>query len=304
MVNSLPSIYKLSHEIFNIGGLSQGILALESAVITHGLPRPFNWEVAVELENITRTIGATPATIALINGIIHIGLSADELKELSEINNPVKISRRDFSSTIFHKRTGGTTVAGTMFAAFSAGIQVFATGGIGGVHDIESMDISADLQSLADTPMIVVCSGGKSILNLPATLEYLETMSVPVVGFQTDEFPSFYSRNSGLPVSIRLETSKEIIDFAQVHWNLGMKSSILVCQPVPPEFEIPRKEMEKAMVNSKREAKIQGIHGQALTPFLLSRISELTSGKSLSANRALLFNNAKLGAEIAKGLTI
>jgi pseudouridylate synthase len=294
-----PSYFLLSKDLENRKELSTGVLALESAVITHGLPRPLNYEVASDLENIARENGAIPATIAVLEGYIHIGLSAAELKYLSTISNPIKISRRDFISAIHQKNTGGTTVAGTLFAAQKSGIRVFATGGIGGVHEMESLDISADLQALSKTPMIVVCSGGKSILDLPATLEYLETMSVPVIGYQTDEFPGFYSRESGLPVNLRLDTPDEIIDFSRVHKKLGLESSILVCQPLSTKDEIPKMELNRIITESKMEAKKNGIFGQSLTPFLLKKISELTSGKSLEANRTLLINNTKLGAEIA-----
>ncbi len=194
---------------------------------------------------------------------------------------------------------GGTTVAGTMFAAHQMDIEVFATGGIGGVHKESAFDISTDLRALAEIPMIVVCAGAKAILDLPATLEYLETMGVPVVGYQTDEFPAFYSRESGLKVSVRLDTPKQIADFAQAHWSLGMCSAILVANPIPAADAIPAAEMQPMIAQASAEAIAKGIHGQALTPFLLGRISELTQGKSLKANLSLLLNNAKLAAQIA-----
>ncbi len=186
-----------------------------------------------------------------------------------------------------------------MLAAQRAGIKVFATGGIGGVHDVGTLDISADLQALASIPMVVVCAGAKAILDLPATLEALETLSVPVIGYQADEFPAFYSRQSGLPVSARLDFPAEIVQFAKAHWDLGMNSSILVCQPLSPEEEIPQEKITTAILQARREGHEQGIHGQALTPFLLSRLAELTGGESLRANLALLLNNARLAAQIA-----
>jgi len=279
--------------------LSSPLLALESTVITHGLPRPQNLELARAMQRVVRENGATPATIAVLDGEIHIGLTEAELERLANLDNVRKISRRDFATAVVKKECGGTTVAGTLFAAHKAGIRVFATGGIGGVHDTESFDISADLQALADTPMIVVCAGAKAILDLPATLEYLETMGVPVIGYGTDEFPAFYSRHSGLPVSARLDSPQEVVEFAKTHWEIGMKSAVLVCQPLSVEEEIPQEKIDGAIRQARREAHEQDIHGQFLTPFLLARLSELTGGESLRANLALLLNNAKLGAKIA-----
>jgi pseudouridylate synthase len=280
----------------------QRIVALESTVITHGLPRPQNLELAREMERIVRENGATPATIALLDGQIHIGLTDVELERLAYADNVRKISRRDFAAAILKRENGGTTVAGTMFAAHKAGIKVFATGGIGGVHEVETLDISTDLQTLADTPMIVVCAGAKAILNLPATLEYLETMGVPVIGYGTDEFPSFYSQKSGLPVSLRLDLPQEVAAFARIHWGLGMQSAVLVCQPISSEEEIPRESVSGAIQQACDEARQKRIHGQALTPFLLARLSDLTEGASLKANLALLKNNARLAAKIVQFL--
>jgi pseudouridine-5'-phosphate glycosidase len=279
--------------------LGAPIVALESTVITHGLPRPQNLELARNMEKQVRDSGATPATVALLDGQIRIGLSDLELIRLSDAESTLKVSHRDFATAIVKKANGGTTVAGTMFAANMAGIKVFATGGIGGVHKESSFDISTDLRSLAEIPTIVVCAGAKAILDLPATLEYLETMGVPVVGYGTDEFPAFYSRESGLNVSVRLDSPKEIAEFAQTHWNLGMKGGILVTNPIPEANAISAAKMEPIIAQASAEAIAQGIHGQKLTPFLLGRISELTKGKSLKANLALLLNNAKLAAQIA-----
>jgi pseudouridylate synthase len=294
--------FKLSLEITRAVDMGAPIVALESTVITHGLPRPQNLELARNMEKQIRDAGATPATIALLDGKIRIGLSDEELIRLAnaESDSTLKVSHRDFATAIVKKVNGGTTVAGTMFAANMAGIKVFATGGIGGVHKESAFDISTDLHSLAEIPTIVVCAGAKAILDLPATLEYLETMGVPVVGYGTDEFPAFYSRESGLGVSARLDSPKEIADFAQAHWNLGMKSGILVTNPIPETAAISKSEMEPMIAQASAEAIAQGIHGQKLTPFLLGRISELTKGKSLKANLALLLNNARLAAEIAK----
>jgi pseudouridine-5'-phosphate glycosidase len=274
-------------------------VALESTVITHGLPRPQNLQLARDMERVVRENGATPATVAILDGKVHVGLTDAELERLANETNVRKISRRDFATAIVKKECGGTTVAGTVFAAHRAGIRVFATGGIGGVHEVETLDISTDLQALADTPMIVVCAGAKAILDLPATLEYLETMAVPVIGYGTDEFPAFYSRRSGLSVSARLDTPEEIVRFAKAHWKIGMKSAVLVCNPLSEEEEIPREKVEGAIAQARQEASEQGIRGQALTPFLLARMKELTGGESLRANLALLLNNAKLAAQIA-----
>jgi pseudouridylate synthase len=294
----------ISAEISRALNLSTPIVALESTVITHGLPRPQNLELARQMEAEVRKGGATPATIAILDGEIRIGLSDEELVRLSEAESPLKVSHRDFATAILKKASGGTTVAGTMFAAHNAGIQVFATGGIGGVHKESPYDISTDLRALSEIPMIVVCAGAKAILNLHATLEYLETMGVPVVGYQTGEFPAFYSRESGLNVSVRLDTPKEIAEFAQTHWKVGMQTAVLVTNPIPITDAIPRSEMEPVIAKASAEAMEGNIHGQTLTPFLLGRISELTAGKSLKANLSLLLNNARLAAEIASAITM
>ncbi|MGA2502480.1 MAG: pseudouridine-5'-phosphate glycosidase [Anaerolineales bacterium] len=278
------------------------VVALESTVITHGLPRPLNLEMARDMERVVRENGATPATIAVIDGIVRIGLTEIELERLANEDNARKVSRRDFATAIVKKEFGGTTVAGTMLAANQIGIKVFATGGIGGVHDMESLDFSTDLQSLADTPMIVVCAGAKAILDLPATLEYLETMSIPVIGFGTQEFPAFYSRKSGLSVSVRLDSPLEIVEFAKAHWEIGMKSAVLVCQPLSLEEEIPQENLKEVILQARREAHDQGIRGQPLTPFLLSRMDKLTGGAALKANLSLLLNNGLLAAQIAVSL--
>lgn len=294
----------LSPEISSALDLGAPIVALESTVITHGLPQPQNLKLARDMEKQVRDSGATPATIALLDGKIRIGLSDLELARLSESTSTLKVSHRDFATAMVKKMDGGTTVAGTMFASQMAGIKVFATGGIGGVHKESSFDISTDLHALAEIPMIVVCAGAKAILDLPATLEYLETMGVPVVGYQTDEFPAFYSRESGLNVSVRLDSPKEIADFANAHWKLGMKSAVLVTNPVPEAEAISKSEMEPIISKASAEAIEKGIHGQALTPFLLGRISELTNGKSLQTNLALLLNNARLAAKIAAEMNV
>jgi len=292
--------FEISPEVSRALSRHEPIVALESTVITHGLPQPQNLKLAKDMEKQIRKQDVTPATIALLDGKIRLGLSDEELTQLSKAESTLKVSHRDFATAITKKMSGGTTVAGTMFAANMAGIKTFATGGIGGVHKESSFDISTDLHALAEIPMIVVCAGAKAILDLPATLEYLETMGVPVVGYQTDEFPAFYSRESGLGVSVRFDSAKEIAEFAQAHWDLGMKSAVLVTNPIPEAESIPKSGMEPVIEQASAEAMEQGIHGQALTPFLLGRISELTKGKSLKANLSLLLNNAQLAAEISK----
>jgi pseudouridine-5'-phosphate glycosidase len=254
------------------------------------------------MEQAVREDGATPATIAFLDGCLHVGLTDSELERLANEKDVVKVGPRDYATVMLNKACGGTTVAGTMLACKHADIKVFATGGIGGVHRDTPFDISADLQALATIPMIVVCAGAKAILDLPATLEYLETMSVPVVGYGTDEFPAFYSRESGLDVSAKLETPQEIVDFAKAHWSTGLQSAVLVAKPVPLADAISKSEMEPYITQANQEAHNQGIHGKALTPFLLQRISELTRGKSMRANLSLLLNNARLAAQIATAL--
>lgn len=296
--------FQLSTEVARAINIGLPIVALESTVITHGLPKPQNLELARDMEKQVRDNGAVPATVALLDGKIRLGLSDAELLRLSELDTSLKVSHRDFATAITKKANGGTTVAGTMLAANMAGIKVFATGGIGGVHKESAFDVSTDLHALSETPMIVVCAGAKSILDLPATLEYLETMGVPVVGYQTDEFPAFYSRESGLNVSVSLDSPKEIAEFAKAHWSLGLRSGILVTNPIPEAESIPASKMEPMIAKASKEAIEGGIHGQALTPFLLNRINELSKGKSLKANLALLLNNARLAAEIAKEMNV
>ena len=290
---------QVSTEVSRALTMGAPIVALESTVITHGLPQPQNLELARNMEQQVRDAKATPATIAVLDGKIRLGISDEELIRLSESQSTLKVSHRDFATAIVKKVNGGTTVAGTMLAAHMSGIKVFATGGIGGVHKESSFDISTDLKALAETPMVVVCAGAKAILDLPATMEYLETMGVPVIGYKTDEFPAFYSRESGLKVSARLDSPQEIAEFAKAHWSLGLRSAILVTNPVPETDAIPTSEMEPMIAQASAEAVEKGIHGQALTPFLLGRISELTKGKSLKSNLALLLNNARLAGEIA-----
>jgi len=275
------------------------VVALESTVITHGLPFPKNLELAISMEETIQADGACPATIAILDGAIHVGLTREELKQLVDQGHARKISYRDFATAMVKKEFGGTTVAGTMFVANQVGIKVFATGGIGGVHPHSSFDISTDLSALSMTPMIVVCAGAKAILDLPATLEVLETNGVPVIGYQTDEFPAFYSIESGLPVSARLDSPEEIVEFAMTHWSLGFQSSVLVTLPPPTGSALPADMVNTFIHQAQEEAEEKNIHGQALTPYLLACLTELTQGASLKTNIDLLLNNARLAARIA-----
>jgi len=299
-----PSNFIISHEINRALNLSLPIVALESTVVTHGLPRPQNLALARDMESAIREEGAVPATIAVLKGKVRVGMSEADLEELANDPKPRKVSQRDFAIAAVKAENGGTTVAGTMFAAYQSGIKVFATGGIGGVHKDSAFDISTDLQALASIPMIVVCAGPKSILDLRATLEYLETMAVPVVGYQTDAFPAFYSHDSGLKVSVKLETPDEIIKLAQSHWDMGMRSAILVTQPIPAGDNLQKSEVDEWDAQAQKDAAAKKIRGQELTPFLLQRINELSSGRSLRANLSLLLNNAKLAAQIAKSMAL
>lgn len=276
------------------------IVALESTVISHGLPWPDNAQLARRMEAVVRAGGATPATIAILQGQISIGLNENQVDHLARATGILKVSRKDYAFALAQKRDGATTVAGTMMAAHWAGIKVFATGGIGGVHRHHATDISADLPELAHTPVIVVCAGAKAILDLPATLEWLETHGVPVIGYGTDEFPAFFSRESGLKLDLRADSAAEVAAIARTQWmELGSNSGLLVCVPCPAEAARPAVEMERAIAIALEEADAQNVRGKAITPFLLARVAELTHGESKAANLALLENNARVAAEIA-----
>lgn len=292
-------LYVLGPEVAALDPSRHALVALESTVITHGLPRPQNLELARDLEAEVRANGATPATIALIDGRIHIGLTPEELETLANQDHVRKVSRRDLAIALARHEWGGTTVAGTLITAHIAGLKVFATGGIGGVHRNAPFDISADLPELGRTPMIVVCAGAKSILDLPNTLEYLETAGVAVIGYQTDEFPAFFSRRSGLPVNVSVEKPSEIADIARAQWQLGVQSALLVVQPPPDEAAVPDGELDEIIEKAVAEAEARHITGAKVTPFLLERVGELSGGVSRQANLALLRNNARLAAQIA-----
>ncbi|KGE87620.1 MAG: pseudouridine-5'-phosphate glycosidase [Phaeodactylibacter xiamenensis] len=283
----------------------QPVVALESTIISHGMPYPKNVETALRVEATVRESGAVPATIAVIGGQLRAGLSEAEIENLGKKGTAVtKVSRRDLPVLVARKGDGATTVAATMIIAALAGIRVFATGGIGGVHRgaERTMDISADLQELARTNVAVVCAGAKSILDLRLTLEYLETMGVPVLGFQTDELPAFYTRTSGLPVDYRMETASEITKALHTKWQLGLHGGAVIANPIPEAYAMPQEEMDRVIDLAIAEAAQQDIVGKALTPFLLSRIEQLTKGDSLEANIELVLNNARLAAAVSGAL--
>ncbi len=281
------------------------VVALESTLITHGFPFPANVETALAMEAAIRAEGAIPATIAVLHGKIKIGLMKEEIERLVELGQAGvrKCSRRDLPIVVGLRQHGATTVAGTMIAAHMAGIKVFATGGIGGVHRGHPQDVSADLIELGRTPITVVCAGAKSILDLPLTLEVLETQGVPVIGYGTDELPAFYSRSSGLPVDQRVDTPEQAAAIADARDRLGLTHGVLVTVPVPEDKELPRDEAERAIMEATRQADAAGISGKAVTPFVLGKVLELTGGRSQAANIAALVNNARVAALIAKALS-
>jgi pseudouridylate synthase len=274
------------------------VVALESTLIAHGLPWPVNMETALAAEEAIRTVGAVPATIGVLNGQPTVGMTRAEIESLAQRTDVLKASRRDLAAAIVTGRTASTTVAATMYLAHRANINVFATGGIGGAHFgvEESFDISADLIELSRIPVAVVCAGAKSILDLPKTLELLETFGVPVVGYGTDRFPAFFVRSSGLPVSARFDSPADVAKFLRVHWDLGGGGAI-VAQPVPEAAALAADEFENALVEAKNRVGV--VRGPAVTPALLSALAEVTGGKTLQANRELVIENARLAARIA-----
>ena len=280
------------------------LVALESTIITHGLPWPQNLETATRVEHAVRAEGAVPATIAVLGGRVHVGLTAEELAALAQASDVAKLSRADLAVRMALMADGSTTVAATMICARLAGIEVFATGGIGGVHRgaETSFDISADLDELARTAVTVVCAGAKAILDLPKTLEALETRGVPVIAHGSDAFPAFWARESGLPAPLRLDDPAQIARAHRLRGAMGIAGGQLVVNPIPPEAEIPLAEIGPAIEAAVAEAAAQGITGKAVTPFLLSRVMALTEGRSLAANVALVENNARLAARIATAL--
>lgn len=277
------------------------VVALESTIISHGMPYPKNVETALEVEKIIKCMGAIPATIAILDGKIKVGLSRDEIEYLGKAKDVYKVSRRDLPFIVAKGFSGATTVASTMIISKLAGIKVFVTGGIGGVHRgaEESFDISADLQELAHTDVAVVCAGAKSILDLGLTLEYLETFGVPVVGYKTDEFPAFFTRKSGYGVDYRVDSEMELAKAIKAKWDLGLMGGIVVANPIPEEYEMDKDVIDKAIEEALKEAEEKGIKGKKVTPFLLSSVKDKTGGDSLESNIKLVYNNAKVGANLA-----
>lgn len=286
--------------------LEQGlpVVALESTIISHGMPYPKNLETAKECERILREQGVIPATTAIINGRIKVGLTEEELKFMATSKDIIKCSRRDYAHVVANKLHGATTVATSIITANLAGIPILVTGGIGGVHRgaENTMDISRDLQEIANTNIIVVCAGCKSILDIGLTLEYLETYGVPVLGYKTDEMPAFYTRSSGFKLDFRYDRAEDMANTAKTKWELGLSGGVLVTNPIPEEYAMDEKVIKEAIESAIKEAEEKGIHGKESTPFLLSKVLEETGGDSLDSNISLVLNNTKLGAEIAKFL--
>lgn len=300
-MNRTPSWLKVSPQIKQ--GLEAGepVIALESTVITHGLPKPVNLDLVNQMEEQARSIDVKPATIALLNGQVRVGLSAEELEDLALAEDLHKVSIRDMGVAIANGHSGGTTVAATVNIANRTGIRIFATGGIGGVHRGDRGDVSADLTEIGRTPVAVVCSGAKAILDLPRTLEWLETAGVPVIGWQTSEFPAFFSESSGLGLRLRVDSVAEVVEILKAHWDIGF-GGVLVCVPCPMDSAIPMIDVEAILEQALMEATKEKVRGKDITPFLLRQMSELSSGATMRANLALLRNNAYIAAQIAKAL--
>lgn len=300
----MNDLIQLSPEVAAAREAGRPVVALESTIIAHGMPWPQNLDTAREVEDVIRAEGAVPATIAVIGGRIRVGLTADELQQLAQSPDAMKLSRRDLPYAVATGRLGATTVAATMICAHLAGIEVFVTGGIGGVHRgaETSFDISADLQELARTPVAVVCAGAKSILDLGLTLEYLETHGVPVLSVGQDNFAAFFTPDSGLKADFRIDDAQTQARFIRAKWALGLGGGVVVSNPVPAAAAMPREEIAAITAQALAEAQQQGIQGKAITPFLLARIKALTGGRSLATNIALVKHNAVVGARLARAL--
>lgn len=298
---SMKDYLSITPEIAEAIAEGKPVVALESTILSHGMPFPQNMEFAHKVEEIVRGEGAIPATTAIIGGKLKVGLTSEELDLMCKAEGVGKVSRRDVAVYLATGKTGATTVATTMMIAAMAGIKVFATGGIGGVHRgaEKTMDISADLQELANTGVAVICAGAKSLLDLRLTLEYLETFGVPVLGLRTDEFPAFYCRTSGLKLDYRAETEAEIAKIMKTKWDLGLKGGFVIGNPIPEEYALDYDKMEAVINEALRLAEEQGIHGKDTTPFLLSHIKELTDGVSFASNLELAYNNARAASKIA-----
>ncbi|MEG0307114.1 MAG: pseudouridine-5'-phosphate glycosidase [Clostridium sp.] len=301
----LEKYLNINPEVENALKEGKPVVALESTIISHGMPYPKNVETALKVESIIRENGAVPATIAILDGVLKVGLTKDEVEFLGKTPGVLKTSRRDIPFIVANKLHGATTVATTMIIAALAGIKVFATGGIGGVHRgaEHTMDISADLEELGMTDVAVICAGCKSILDIGLTREYLETKGVPVVGFQTEELPAFYTRKSGFKVDYKADNEEVIARALKSKWDLGLKGGMVVANPIPEEFEMDYDTINNAIDAAVKEAEEKGIKGKESTPFLLGKVKEITGGSSLESNIQLVFNNAKVGARIAVELS-
>ncbi|CCU81081.1 Pseudouridine 5'-phosphate glycosidase [Halanaerobium saccharolyticum subsp. saccharolyticum DSM 6643] len=301
-MKNLEKYLVVKEEVKEALNTGKAVVALESTIIAHGMPYPQNIETALEIEDIIRANGAVPATIGIIDGKIKVGLTKEEVEFLGESKEVIKVSRRDLPIVLAEKKHGATTVAGTMIAADLAGIKIFVTGGVGGVHRgaEKTFDISADLEELKKTSVAVIAAGAKSILDLGLTLEKLETFGVPVLGYQTEELPAFYSRHSGFNCDYKLESPEHTADILRAKWELGLDGGVLIANPVPEADEIEYSVINEKIEQALAEAKEKRISGKELTPFLLDRIKEITDGKSLETNIALVRNNAVVGAKIAK----
>ncbi|GAA0120839.1 MAG: pseudouridine-5'-phosphate glycosidase [Clostridium argentinense] len=297
----LKNYLEISEEVSKALSEGKPVVALESTIISHGMPYPRNVETALNVEKIIRENGAVPATTAILNGKIKVGLSTEEIEYLGKSTNVIKMSRRDIPYIIANKLDGATTVAATMIIAQLAGIKVFATGGIGGVHRgaQETFDISADLEELGKTNVAVVCAGAKSILDIGLTLEYLETKGVPVFGFKTEELPAFFTTKSGFKVDYKIDSELELAKALKAKWDINLQGGVVVANPIPSEYAMDFDTINNAINEAVKEAEEKGIKGKESTPFLLSKVKEITEGQSLEANIQLVYNNAKLGARLA-----
>lgn len=293
--------FEINDEVRQAMAEQRPIVALESTIIAHGMPYPRNIETASRVEEIIRNEGAIPATIAILDGKIKIGLTEKELDEIGSRKNVVKVSRRDLASVVANKQNGATTVAATMICAAASGIKFFVTGGLGGVHRgyLETMDVSADLDELAKTDVVVVCAGVKAILDLPRTMEYLETKGVPVIGYRTDELPAFYTRSSGIKLRLRNESPEQVASIIRAKEDLGLDGGVLVVNPIPYEYEMQKGYIDQIITKSIEEANTLNVIGKDITPFLLQRIADETKGKSLESNIQLVYKNAEVGSQIA-----
>ena len=300
----LEGVLRIAPEVQETLDRGGPVVALESTIIAHGMPYPRNVETALRLQSEVRAHGAVPATIAILDGKVVVGLSEDEIERLAKASDVAKVSRLDLPIVLARRRTGATTVAATMICAAAAGLRVFATGGIGGVHRgyARVLDISADLQELGRTDVAVVCAGAKSILDIENTLEYLETIGVPVLGYRTDRFPAFFTRDSGFPVHANLSSVEEIADILALKWSMGLGGGAVIANPVPEAHALDGALMDGVIRDAVAEAQDRGIRGKAVTPFLLARIIEATEGRSLETNIALVLNNGRLAAQLAAAL--